>query len=76
ILGDSFLLQTSGSIKEVQNRTNRLSAARRQKKKSRRRADIFSRAYETAALISRAAVSLHLHKPMMNFPEILWLIAI
>ena len=36
----------------------------------------FSRAYETAALIFRAAVSLHLHKPMMNFPEILWLIAI
>ena len=33
ILGDSFLLQTSGSIKEVQNRTNWLSAARRQKKK-------------------------------------------
>ncbi|WP_181975541.1 hypothetical protein [Dorea formicigenerans] len=27
-------------------------------------------------LISRAAVSLHLHKHMMNFPEILWLIAI
>uniref|UniRef100_UPI001A9AB0E8 hypothetical protein n=1 Tax=Blautia glucerasea TaxID=536633 RepID=UPI001A9AB0E8 len=74
--GDSFLLQTSGSIKEVQNRTNRLSAARRQKKKSRRRADTFSRAYETAALIFRAAVFLHLHKPMMNFPEILWLIAI
>ena len=76
ILGDSFLLQTSGSIKEVQNRMNWLSAARRQKKKSRRRADTFSRAYETAALIFRAAVSLHLHKPMMNFPEILWLIAI
>ena len=53
-----------------------LSALRRQKKKSRRRADTFSRAYETAALIFRAAVSLHLHKPMMNFPEILWLIAI
>ena len=30
----------------------------------------------SAALIFRAAVSLHLHKPMMNFPEILWLIAI
>lgn len=44
ILGDSFLLQTSGSIKEVQNRTNRLSAARRQKKKSRRRAEVSSRA--------------------------------
>ena len=58
ILGDSFLLQTSGSIKEVQNRMNWLSAARRQKKKSRRRADTFSRAYETAALIFRAAVSL------------------
>jgi len=55
---------------------NWLSAARRQKKKSLRRADTFSRAYETAALIFRAAVSLHLHKPMMNFPEILWLIAI
>ena len=52
------------------------SAGRRQKKKSRRRADTFSRAYETAALIFRAAVSLRLHKPMMNFPEILWLIAI
>ena len=37
---------------------NWLSAARRQKKKSRRRADTFSRAYETAALIFRAAVSL------------------
>ena len=69
-------MQTSGSIKEVQNRMNWLSAARRQKKKSRRTADTFSRAYETAALIFRAAVSLHLHKPMMNFPEILWLIAI
>ena len=34
------------------------SAGRRQKKKSRRRADTFSRAYETAALIFRAAVSL------------------
>ena len=34
ILGDSFLLQTSGSIKEVQNRMNWLSAARRQKKKA------------------------------------------
>ena len=76
ILGDSFLLQTSGSIKEVQNRMNWLSAARRLKKKSRRRADTFSRAYETAALIFRAAVSLRLHKPIMNFPEILWLIAI
>ena len=32
ILGDSFLLQTSGSIKEVQNRMNWLSATRRQKK--------------------------------------------
>ena len=40
------------------------SAGRRQKKKSRRRADTFSRAYETAALIFRAAVSLRLHKPM------------
>ena len=52
------------------------SAGRRQKKKSRRGADIFSCAYETATLIFRAAVSLHLHKTMMNFPEILWLIAI
>ena len=52
------------------------SAGRRQKKKSRRRADTFSRAYEAAALIFRAAVSLRLHKPMMNFQEILWLIAI
>ncbi|WP_297999970.1 hypothetical protein, partial [uncultured Phascolarctobacterium sp.] len=34
------------------------------KEKSRRRADTFSRAYETAALIFRAAVSLRLHKPM------------
>ena len=33
ILGDSFLLQTSGSIKEVQNRMNWLSAVRRKKKK-------------------------------------------
>ena len=40
------------------------SAGRRQKKKSRRRADTFSRAYETAALIFRAAVSLRLHKSM------------
>jgi len=35
------------------------SAGRRQKKKSRRRADTFSRAYETAALIFRAAVSFY-----------------
>ena len=34
ILGDSFLLQTSGSIKEVQNRMNWLSATWRQKKKA------------------------------------------
>ena len=34
------------------------SAGRRQKKKSRRGADIFSCAYETATLIFRAAVSL------------------
>ena len=47
------------------------SAGRRQKKKSRRGADIFSCAYETATLIFRAAVSLRLYKPMMNFPEIL-----
>ena len=40
------------------------SAGRRQKKKSRRGADIFSCAYETATLIFRAAVSLRLHKPM------------
>ena len=40
------------------------SAGRRQKKKSRRRADIFSCPFETAALIFRAAVSLRLHKPM------------
>ena len=33
------------------------------KKKSRRTADTFPRAYETAALIFRAAVSLRLHKP-------------
>ena len=32
----------------------------------------FSRAYETAVLIFRAAVSLRLHKPMMNFLEILF----
>ena len=71
IFGDSFLLQTSGSIKEVQNRMNWLSAARRQEK-NRRRADTFSRAYEAAApQIIRAAVSLRLHKSMMNFPEIL-----
>ena len=37
---------------------NRLSAARRQKKKSRRRADNLTRSFETAALIFRAAVSL------------------
>lgn len=35
----------------------RLSAARRQKKKSRRTAERFSRAYDAAALIFRAAVS-------------------
>ena len=40
------------------------SAGRRQKKKSRRGADIFSCAYETATLIFRDAVSLRLHKPM------------
>lgn len=41
------------------------SAARRQKKKSRRTADIFSRTYALpAALILKAAVSLRLHKPM------------
>ena len=34
------------------------------KEKSRRTADTFPRAYETAALIFRAAVSLRLHKPM------------
>ena len=39
------------------------SAGRRQKK-SRRGADIFSCAYETATLIFRAAVSLRLHNPM------------
>ena len=33
------------------------SAGRRQKKKSRRRADTFSRAYETAALKIKASVS-------------------
>ena len=49
ILGDSFLLQTSGSIKEVQNRMNWLSAAWRQKK---------TRQFRTATLIFRAAVSL------------------
>ena len=36
------------------------SAGRRQKKKSRRKADTFSRAYEAAALIFRAAVSFRL----------------
>ena len=41
-----------------------LSAARRQKKKSRRRADNLTRPFEAAALIFRAAVSLRLHKPM------------
>jgi len=55
---------------------NWLSAARRQKKKSRCTADTFSRAYETAALIFRAAASLRLHKPMTTCREILWLIAI
>ena len=40
------------------------SAGRRQKKKSRRRADNLTRPFETAALIFRAAVSLRLHKPM------------
>ena len=39
---------------------NSLSAGRRQKKKSRRTADTFSRAYEAAALIFRAAVSFRL----------------
>ena len=34
------------------------------KEKSRRTADTFPRAYETAALIFRAAVSLRLHNPM------------
>ena len=34
------------------------------KEKSRRTAATFPRAYETAALIFRAAVSLRLHKPM------------
>jgi hypothetical protein len=42
----------------------RKSAGRRQKKKSRRRADNLTRPFETAALIFRAAVSLRLHKPM------------
>ena len=48
------------------------SAGRRQKKKSRRGADIFSCAYETATLIFRAAVSLRLHKPIFfcELPEI------
>ena len=40
------------------------SAGRRQKKKSRRRADNLTRPFETAALIFRAAVSLRLHKSM------------
>ena len=34
-------------------------------------ADNLTRPFETAALIFRAAVSLRLHKPMMNFLEIL-----
>ena len=42
------------------------------KEKNRCWADPFSRAYETAVLIFRAAVSLRLHKPMMNFLEILF----
>jgi hypothetical protein len=46
------------------------------KEKNRRKAAISICPFETAALIFRATVSLHLHKPMMNFPEILWLIAI
>jgi hypothetical protein len=37
------------------------TAARRQKKKSRRNADKLTRPFETAALIFRAAVSLRLH---------------
>lgn len=41
------------------------------KEKSRRRADNLTRPFETAALIFGAAVSLRLHKPMMNFLEIL-----
>ena len=49
------------SNRQVQIRT---TAARRQKKKSRRRADNLTRPFETAALIFRAAVSLRLHKPM------------
>ena len=46
------------------------SAGRRQRKKAVVK-QIHSRAYEAAALIFRAAVSLRLHKPMMNFLEIL-----
>ena len=49
------------------------SAGRRQKKKSRRGADIFSCAYETATLIFRAAVSLHvdfsLFRPLEFFVD-------
>ena len=51
---------TYNSLKDI----HPYSAGRRQKKKSRRRADNLTRPFETAALIFRAAVSLRLHKPM------------
>ena len=43
---------------------SKLSAGRRQKKKSRRTAAILTHPFETAALNFRAAVSLRLHKLM------------